>query len=224
MRRRPGAENGTDHVEIFEILDDSTAPGGLTAPLRPARQSRDVLLAGVGVCLLAAIWLSAGDQRSQLSGLGRTASSSQRSAPVLSSYAAIDETGSRCVTSTGTTVVVSEQIVNTSGDALMLQRVQAVLPMGGLTVLGVTGGACDLPASGVALPGLTVPGLARLWVVATLQIMALCPAPYPVQFRVAYTQHGVKQAVMLTGFVDLGGVSFPGCLPGRLQQPLAARG
>lgn len=216
MRRRPGAQNGAGLVEIFEIFDDSVVPGAPAAPIRPARPSRDVLFAGFGVCLLAAIWLSADGKHSQLSGLARTPSTSQRSTPVPSSYAAIDETGSRCVTTTGTTVVLSEQIVNTSGDALTLQKVQAVLPMGGLTVLGVTGGACDQPAAGVALPGLTVPGLARLWVVATLRIVALCPAPYPVQFRVAYTQHGARRAVMLTGFVDLGGVSFPDCLPGRL--------
>lgn len=173
-------------------------------------------------CLLAAAWFSASGPPDRVSGTVPVTISHHRAAPLLADVAAVDESGSRCVDVTGSSLMLSEQIVNTSGDALVLRRVQAVLPMGGLTVLDVAGGACSQGTPRVELTGLTVPGLARVWVVVRLRIVAVCPAPYPVQFRVIYSQFGAERAVMLTGFVDLGGVRFPSCPPAvRVNRPAA---
>lgn len=114
-----------------------------------------------------------------------------------------------CSALSGHQLQLGVQVTNQSAATIGLGRIRVVLPLGGLRVISQQWAPCG--ASGVSqYPDSLGPGDST-WFSITVQVLAGCPGPLPVQFTVDYTWHREAATVNLPGFPDLGQVSYPGC-------------
>jgi hypothetical protein len=70
-------------------------------------------------------------------------------------------------------------------------------------------GRCADPGAPVGGNWVVAGGTA--WLRLTVDVQVPCPAPAPVQFQVDYTGGIPPASVTLTGFTDLGSVTYSGC-------------
>jgi hypothetical protein len=132
--------------------------------------------------------------------------------------------GALCSLQSGHELQLGVEITNQSAQALVLKKVRAELPLGGLQAIAETWGPCgELPiaANGGNLrpAGQNVlAGGGTAWFTVTFKVLVPCPQASPVQFAVTFTpQHppagapGFVVTSQLPGFVDLGAVPYSGC-------------
>jgi hypothetical protein len=129
------------------------------------------------------------------------------------------QTGNVCSSQHGTTLQLGIQVVNDSTTALTLFQIRPVLPMGGLRVTAIGWGPCGQLPIGPLADGdpqdlgvdQYLPAQATGWFSITVKVLVSCPSALPVQFEVAYGQHGKISTVPMAGFNDLGNVGYSGC-------------
>ena len=142
---------------------------------------------------------------------GRAAPSATTVFPV--GDTAITMTGNRCAVQRGHALQLGVEVVNQSGRAVALRQIEPVLPLGGLRAVASRWGTCGAlpelgpgPHQAAALgPGATG------WLTVTFDVMAGCPQPLPVQFKISYAQAGRLVTAELPGFPDLGQVQYSNC-------------
>jgi hypothetical protein len=150
-----------------------------------------------------------------------TASGSDPAAVAGTAGPTLAQSGNVCSSQHGTQLQLGVQVVNDSTTALTLFQIRPVLPMGGLRVTSISWGACgqlpiDPQADGdpqSAAMDQFLPAQAAGWFTITVQVLVRCPAALPVQFQVAYGQHGKVSTVPMAGFNDLANVGYSGCPP-----------
>jgi hypothetical protein len=129
---------------------------------------------------------------------------------------AVVTTGGRCWAQPGAQLQLGLEVVNRSGSAATLRRLEPVLPLGGLRPTASAWGGCgQLPP--VPAGDLTLAAGATTWLTMTFDVLDRCPAPFPVGFTLTYTQAGRPAVADLRGFPDLGDVPYTG---GRCPRPL----
>jgi hypothetical protein len=200
-----------------------------------ARQRR------LGVVLLVAAALVAGLAGGYAAGTRSRAAAPApaRSAPVAGATSAGSDLGSAALTITGGIagaqgalcslqagheLQLGVEITNQSAQALLLRKVRAELPLGGLQAIGQAWGPCgELPAAasgGNLLPARQngLPGGGTAWFTVTFKVLVPCPQAFPVQFAVTFAPRrpppgtgGFMVTSQLPGFVDLGDVPYSGC-------------
>ena len=122
--------------------------------------------------------------------------------------------GARCSAQSGTRLQLGVEIVNPSDQPLTIDRVQPLLPLGGLRPKTVARGACGqlVPmGSADAVAGYEVAARASVWITIEADVLMSCPAALPVQMRLHFTQLGHQFTAELTPFTDLGDVHYRGC-------------
>jgi hypothetical protein len=176
---------GDGHTDILE-----------SGPERPPRRTALVLVA---VIVAAAAGYLAGGRR------GTPATPAPSAAPV--EIQPIAATGKRCSVQLGDRLQLGVEIGNRSATGVTLQRVEEILPLGGLRPTAGTWGGCgelSAPAGGDQ----ALPAGATTWVTITFDVLVACPAPLPVLFAVRFTQEGRPGITELPGFADLGDVPY----------------
>ena len=126
---------------------------------------------------------------------------------------AITMTGNRCAVQLGHALQLGVEVVNRSDRAVALRQIEPVLPLGGLRAVASRWGTCGaLPELGPGPHQATAlgPG-ATGWLTVTFDVMAGCPQPLPVQFKISYAQAGKLVTAELPGFPDLGQVRYSNC-------------
>lgn len=116
-----------------------------------------------------------------------------------------------CAARSGRELQLGVQVSNESAEPIGLGQIRTVFPLGGLRVISQQWAPCGATASQV--PASLGPGDST-WFSVTVQVLAACPGPLPVEFTVGYTWAGKHAVVRLPGFPDLGRVSYPGCTTG----------
>lgn len=125
---------------------------------------------------------------------------------------ALNQAGGTCSAQSGRELQLGVQVVNGSAAEIRLGRIHTVLPLGSLRVISQQWAPCG--AIGVGQdPAPLGPGDST-WFSVTLNVLAGCPGPIPVQFTVDYSWAGVAATVRLPGFHDLGQVPYAGCARG----------
>jgi hypothetical protein len=139
-------------------------------------------------------------------------------APVVGGAAGLQATGERCALQIGTQLWLGMELVNTGPNRLVLRRVRINLPLGGLNETSILLGACgqlealDAAEDAGGSPEAEVDPSASAWVSGIFDVLEDCPAPYPVQFLVDYTDpSGSNHAVASGSFSDLGDVEYSRC-------------
>ena len=126
---------------------------------------------------------------------------------------AITMTGNRCAVQLGHALQLGVEVVNRSDRTVALRQIEPVLPLGGLKAVASRWGTCGaLPELGPG-PGQATalgPG-ATGWLTVTFDVMADCPQPLPVQFKIGYAQADRLVTAELPGFPDLGQVRYNNC-------------
>ncbi|HEX9039536.1 MAG TPA: hypothetical protein VF838_00770 [Trebonia sp.] len=126
------------------------------------------------------------------------------------SPALTQDTGA-CAVQSGRHLALGVQVTNQSTVPLTLRSATAVLPLGGLTQGTWHWMACGaIPQSLAAQVEILQPG-ASTWLTMTFNVLAACPAPYPVQFTIGYLAQGRAGTARLPGFPDLSQVPYTGC-------------
>jgi hypothetical protein len=163
---------------------------------------------------IAVVTLLVGALGGYLVGVNR-GSAGARPAPLPTATAAlpapITGTGGLCFRQTRTTLELGVEITNSSGASVILNRVDVLLPLGGLRSISSAWGNCGADPVADGSTPLNLNDGATTWVRETFEVQVPCPAAYPVKFTVAYTQLGRHGAAYIGGFNDLGGVSYSGC-------------
>jgi hypothetical protein len=117
--------------------------------------------------------------------------------------------GPECSRQIGDELQLGVQVSNDTPTPLVLQEVNALLPLGGLREVSWASGTCG------ELPGPPPdPGLApgnSLWFTVTFRVLVNCPAPLPVGFDIGYSQGGRHAVTSMPAFPDLGQVPYSGC-------------
>lgn len=147
------------------------------------------------------------------------ASGGSPSAAAMAGGPTLAQTGNVCSSQHGTMLQLGIQVTNDSTTALTLFQVRPVLPLGGLRVTAIGWGPCgQLPigplADGDPQAGAIdqyLPAQASGWFTITVKVLVSCPSALPVQFEVAYGQHGKISTVPMAGFNDLANVGYSGC-------------
>jgi hypothetical protein len=107
----------------------------------------------------------------------------------------LSQTGPGCSAQIGHELQLGLQVTNLSTTALMLRRVEVMLPLGGLKATSQAWGPCgELPGTGSALSATLGPG-ASAWFTVTFQVLVSCPQPLPVHFTLDYDQNGRSAAI-----------------------------
>ncbi len=131
--------------------------------------------------------------------------------PALTGVLALTVTGDRCAVQLGRTLQLGIEIVNQSGRALALQRVAPVVPLSGLRAVAARWGPCGSLPQPVPEPSLSLaPGGTR-WLTVTFRVLARCPEPFPVLFKVSFVQSGRTMTTEFDSFPDLGQVRYGNC-------------
>ena len=147
-------------------------------------------------------------------GANRPARAAPSAAPVFPvGDTAITMTGNRCAVQLGHALQLGVEVVNQSDRAVALRQIEPVLPLGGLRAVASRWGTCGaLPELGPGPHQATAlgPG-ATGWLTVTFDVMAGCPQPLPVQFKISYAQAGRLVTAELPGFPDLGQVQYNNC-------------
>jgi hypothetical protein len=124
---------------------------------------------------------------------------------------AIGATGGRCAVQLGHALQLGIEIVNQSDRAVALRQITPVLPLGGLRAVASQGETCgSLPKPGLTQATSLAPGDTG-WVTITFDVMAGCPQPLPVGFKVSYLWAGRLVSAQLDSFPDLGQVRYGNC-------------
>lgn len=129
------------------------------------------------------------------------------------------QSGNVCSFQRGTMLQLGIQVVNDSTTPLTLFQVRPVLPMGALRVTAIGWGPCGQLPTGPWIEGdpqaagldQFLPAQASGWFTITVKVLVSCPKAVPVQFAVAYGQHGKINTVMMAGFNDLANIGYSGC-------------
>lgn len=117
--------------------------------------------------------------------------------------------GPTCSVQIGRELQLGVQVTNDSPAPVLVRRVSAVLPIGGLRPVSWSWGPCgELPAG---LPDQSVATGNSIWVTVTFQVLVSCPGPLPVQFNVGYSQRARPGVASLPAFPDLSRVAYSGC-------------
>jgi hypothetical protein len=148
------------------------------------------------------------------------------------------QTGGACSVQRGRELQVGVEVINLSQTAVTLGQVMPVLPLGGLRLVSQQWAPCGAlspswqapdggmivfvkSSTGVVEVGSATPGGAAVlppngtaWLSATFRVLVACPSPLPVQFSVSYQKNGRTGTAQLTGFPDLGQVTYTGCKGG----------
>jgi hypothetical protein len=122
--------------------------------------------------------------------------------------------GARCSAQSGKQLQLGIEIVNPSDLPLTIDRVQPLLPLGGLRTKSITRGGCGQLSptrSDDAVAGYEVAARASVWITIEVDVLTPCPAPYPVQVRLQFTELRRQFSTELPAFVDLGEVPYTGC-------------
>ncbi|HXP57122.1 MAG TPA: hypothetical protein VN847_19290 [Streptosporangiaceae bacterium] len=175
------------------------------------------LVVGVGAGFGAGY--TAGRHHAAAAAPAAAASGATPSAAAMAGGPTLAQSGNVCSAQHGKQLQLGIQVVNDSTTALTLYQIRPVLPMGGLRVTSINWGACgQLPidplADGdpqAAAIDQYLPAQAAGWFTITVQVLVSCPSALPVQFQVAYGQHGKISTVPMAGFNDLANVGYPGC-------------
>ena len=123
---------------------------------------------------------------------------------------AVSPTTSDCSAQAGRQLQLGVQVSNGSAAPVMLRRVIAVLPLGGLRPVAQSWQPCG--ALGAGAPGGNVLAAgATGWFTVTFRVLVRCPGADPVQFRLRYAQRGQDAVVFLPAFPDLSQVPYTGC-------------
>jgi hypothetical protein len=223
--RFPAEPDGDDVLELGTDRPHRDLRPSWWPSRRPPRLSRSAallavaaLVVGLGVGL--GVGYPAGERHHAAAAPSATPSGSSTSAAsVAVGGPTVTQTGNLCSAQHGTTLQLGVQVVNDSAAPLTLFQVRTVLPMNGLRVTAVTLGPCgQLPSGSLAendpqAAGINqyLPAQATGWFTITVKVLVSCPQPLPVQFVVAYAQHGKLNTAPLAGFNDLGDVSYSGC-------------
>jgi len=121
--------------------------------------------------------------------------------------------GPNCVSvsaNAGHPLAVGVKLANDGPRPVVLSRVRAVFPLGGLRQLDSRIAHCDVHASD-PVQGHTIPPAGTARVSLNLAVLVRCPGPLPVQLRIDYTVDGRPVTQTLSPFRDLGNVPYPGC-------------
>jgi hypothetical protein len=197
----------------------------------PARRRLGVIAAAVAALLVG---LAAGyavgtrpgpvraapaHSRSAAARLAPAAASAIPSGLTLSGGVAVRQ-GRQCSGRAGRKLQLGIQVVNQSASSMVLREVRPVLPLGGLQAVTHSWGPCG-ELRPVAPAGTSVlPAHGSAWLTVTFRVLLPCPAALPVQFAVTFgfreqaAGHPLRLVARLPGFVDLGGVPYPGCTAG----------
>jgi hypothetical protein len=177
----------------------------------------------VGVALLAGLvaGYAAGDRHavyltpSPITPPGFIASPIPYPAPsLIVTVPALIQSSGACATQIGRDLQLGVQVTNQSPAEISLGRVEAVLPLGGLSAISQQWAPCGALPAGVDVAGNSLAPGATTWFTVTFKVLMTCPAPLPVQFTVHYAVQGLATAVSLPGFPDLGHVPYSGCPAG----------
>jgi hypothetical protein len=122
----------------------------------------------------------------------------------------ITVTGARCAVQLGHTLQLGIEIVNLSGRAVMLRQVSPVVPLSGMRAVSARWGPCGSLPEPVPQQGVLEPGATR-WLAVTFRVLVRCPEPFPVLFKVSYTQSGRRMTTQFDSFPDLGQVKYNNC-------------
>lgn len=136
----------------------------------------------------------------------------QGSGSVFEDGLALTQDTGTCSVQSGRELQLGVQVTNTSTEPIVLSRIRAVFPLGGLKVVSQQWAPCGANGA-VQGPVALEPGDSA-WFSVTVQVLVACPAPLPVQFTVSYTYAGEAAIVTLPGFPDLGQVPYTGCRSG----------
>jgi hypothetical protein len=128
---------------------------------------------------------------------------------------AIAPTGQRCSVQHGRQLQLGVQIVNTAAIAVVLRGVEAILPLRGLHKTGGGWETCGQLRPVAASPTLRVVPGESAWMTVRMRVLVGCPAAYPVQLRLRYTQAGRDHTTTIDEFPDLAQVGYTGCVTPR---------
>ncbi|MBV9792874.1 MAG: hypothetical protein JO016_02950 [Actinobacteria bacterium] len=222
--RFPGESADDDLLELGSDRPPRDLRPAWWPSWRPPRLSRFAVILAVAALIVGlgaglGVGYTSGEHHAAATPRPSPASSS--SAAALAGGPTLAQTGNLCSSQHGTTLQLGVQVANDSAAPLTLFQVHTVLPMNGLRVTSVGWGPCgQLPTGPLAEADPQVLGVdqyltpqASGWFTITVQVLVSCPSPLPVQFVVAYGQHGKLSTVPLAGFNDLAGVSYSGCHP-----------
>ncbi len=205
-----------DEPEFRFVETTVTLPSGVIDTSR-RHVDRRWIAAGALVAALV-IGIAIGFVSGRHSANGVPATTVTRSAPTSSapSLGSIEypTVGARCSAQSGTRLQLGVEIVNPADLPLTIERVQPLLPLGGLRTKGVARGACGqlLPTrSADAVAGYEVAARASVWITIEVDVLLPCPAPIPVQVRLQFTQSRHQFTAELNPFADLGDVPYSGC-------------
>jgi hypothetical protein len=122
------------------------------------------------------------------------------------------QSGAQCATQIGRHLLqLGVQVTNQSATLLILDRVTAEEPLGGLKVISRKWGTCSELHPANAVPGRVMPPEASTWLTVTFRVLVKCPGALPVNFSARFLQQGRHFTTQLPGFVDLGHVPYTGC-------------
>jgi hypothetical protein len=144
-----------------------------------------------------------------------TSATAQPAGAGLGPTSALAPTGQRCSAQHGRILQLGVQIVNSAGTQVVLHRVAALMPLGGLRTVGAGWDTCGALGPVSPPPTLTLPPGGTAWASARLRVLAGCPAPYPVDFRLRFALSGRDYGTTITEFPDLSQVSYTGCVTSR---------
>ena len=179
------------------------------------RRGAVLLAAGLAAGLVTGLasGYAAGRQHARPPASGTAASSASLTDPDI---AVLDQSGAECSMQSGRDLQLGIEIANQSAAALTLRDVRVVLPLPGLRAVTMRWATCGaIPQDHMALADTLMPPGTTAWFTVTLQVLAHCPAPLPVEFTVGYTQNGHLESANLPGFSDLTQVPYSGCPPSR---------
>ena len=122
----------------------------------------------------------------------------------------ITVTGARCAVQLGSTLQLGIEIVNQSTHPVTLHQVAPVVPLNGMQAVAARWGPCGSLPEPVPQQGVLKPGATR-WLAVTFRVLVRCPEPFPVLFKVSYTQSGRAMTTEFDSFPDLGQVKYNNC-------------
>jgi hypothetical protein len=130
----------------------------------------------------------------------------------------LQATGERCAIQVDDTLWLGMELTNVGSDPVVLRALRVNMPLGGLDDARVVFGTCgeldalDARRDSEGNPEAVVDGSASIWVSGLFDVLEECPAPFPVQFLVTYTDlNGGGVAIAAGGFNDLGEIEYSGC-------------
>lgn len=201
-------------------------PGGEVIATPPqGRRLRIVAVVALLVVAFAIGWGLGYDQGTRAEADAAPTSAPSVTNPALTSTRprsaapALRPTGELCAVQVGEQLWLGIELVNTGSGRAVIRSVRDNLPLRGLRATQLLVGGCgQLDALDAEQENLAddrearVDAAASVWVSGVFDVLDDCPAPYPVQFLISYTnEDGGNFVVVAGGFNDLGAVTYSGC-------------